>query len=48
MLKQSTDAFLDGKTVEEIAATLNLPFQVVQDPYSARELMGYILGRAFG
>jgi putative radical SAM enzyme (TIGR03279 family) len=43
MLKQSTDAFLDGKTVAEIAATLRLPFQVVQDPYSARELIGYIL-----
>lgn len=39
MLKQSTDAFLDGKTVSEIAAALNLRFEIVQDPYSARELV---------
>jgi NifB/MoaA-like Fe-S oxidoreductase len=42
MLKQSTDAFLDGKTVAEVSSTLNLPFQVVSDSYSARELVDHI------
>lgn len=43
MLKQSTEAFLDGKTVSEVAEALTLPFQVVQDPYSAQELLRHIL-----
>ncbi len=43
MLKQSTDAFLDGKTVAEISESLKLPFRVVADSYSARELLDYIL-----
>jgi putative radical SAM enzyme (TIGR03279 family) len=43
MLKQSTDAFLDGKTVAEVSAALNLPFQVVADSYSARQLVDHIL-----
>lgn len=43
MLKQSTDAFLDGKTVAEISETLQLPFQIVTDSYSARELVDHIL-----
>lgn len=43
MLKQSTDAFLDGKTVAEVSSALNLPFQVVADSYSARELVDHIL-----
>jgi putative radical SAM enzyme (TIGR03279 family) len=42
MLKQSTESFLDGKTVSEVAQQVNLPFQVVQDPYSAQELMTHI------
>ena len=43
MLKQSTDAFLDGKTVPEVSEAVKLPFQVVADPYSARELVAHIL-----
>jgi putative radical SAM enzyme (TIGR03279 family) len=46
MLKQSTDAFLDGKTVAEVSEALNLSFQVVADSYSARELMDHILNSA--
>ncbi len=45
MLKQSTDAFLDGKTVSELSQALNLPFLVVQDPYSARELVDKIFNQ---
>lgn len=43
MLKQSTEAFLDGKQVSDIAEALNLPFQVIRDSYSARELVNAIL-----
>ncbi len=43
MLKQSTDAFLDGRTLRELSAELQLPFQVVNDPYSAKELVERIL-----
>ncbi len=42
MLKQSTETFLDDKTVSEISQALNLPFQIVQDSYSARELVNTI------
>lgn len=42
MLKQSTETFLDDKTVSEISQALNLPFQIVQDSYSARELVNSI------
>jgi putative radical SAM enzyme (TIGR03279 family) len=44
MLKQSTDAFLDGKTVAELSRQLGLPFHVIQDSYSAHELLDAILG----
>lgn len=43
MLKQSTDAFLDGKTVSELSTSLKLPFRVIHDPYSAKELITTIL-----
>lgn len=43
MLKQSTDAFLDGKTVAELSDKLHLPFKIIQDSYSAQELVGTIL-----
>jgi putative radical SAM enzyme (TIGR03279 family) len=45
MLKQSTETFLDGKTVSEISTALNLPFQVVQDSYSARELVEKVFAK---
>jgi hypothetical protein len=34
---------LDGKTVAEVSSALRLPFQVVSDSYSARELVDHIL-----
>ena len=43
MLKQSTEDFLDGKTVAEVSQALDLPFRVVSDSYSARELMAHVL-----
>lgn len=43
MLKQSTDAFLDGKTVADLQAVLGIPFCVVQDSYSAQELVKVLL-----
>lgn len=43
MLKQSTDAFLDGKTVTELSQQFKLPFRVIQDAYSARELVDTLL-----
>ncbi len=43
MLKQSTEDFLDGKTVAEVSRALSLPFLVVNDSYSARELVDKVL-----
>lgn len=43
MLKQSTEDFLDGKTVAEVSQALNLPFRIVSDSYSARELVDHVL-----
>jgi putative radical SAM enzyme (TIGR03279 family) len=43
MLKQSTDAFLDGKTVSELSEKTHLPFHIIQDSYSAQELVDTIL-----
>jgi len=43
MLKQSTEDFLDGRTVAEVSQALSLPFRVVSDSYSARELVDKIL-----
>lgn len=43
MLKQSTDAFLDGKTVTELSEKSRLPFYTIQDSYSAQELVDTIL-----
>ncbi len=43
MLKQSTDTFLDGTTVDDVSQTLQVPFQVVADSYSARELLEILL-----
>lgn len=43
MLKQSTEAFLDDMTVSALSHTLELPFQVVANSYSARELVDKIL-----
>lgn len=42
MLKQSTDAFLDGLTVRELSNRLQIPFQIVQDAYSAREFVARV------
>ncbi|WP_373531445.1 DUF512 domain-containing protein [Vampirovibrio sp.] len=46
MLKQSTETFLDGKTVSEISQALGLPFQIVQDSYSAKELVDKVFSEA--
>jgi len=43
MLKQSTEDFLDGHTVAEVSQALQLPFLVVADSYSARELIEKVL-----
>jgi len=43
MLKQSTEDFLDGRTVAEVSQALQLPFRVVNDSYSARELIEKVL-----
>jgi putative radical SAM enzyme (TIGR03279 family) len=43
MLKHGTDAFLDGMTVSEVSQQTGLPLQVVQDPYSAEELIEAVL-----
>jgi putative radical SAM enzyme (TIGR03279 family) len=43
MLKESTEEFLDGETVPGLSARLGLPFRVVRDSYSARELVDCVL-----
>lgn len=39
MLKEDTDLFLDGHTVNELSQALGVGFQVIDNPYSARELL---------
>jgi putative radical SAM enzyme (TIGR03279 family) len=42
MLKHDSETFLDGLTVSDLAQKLNLPFQVLQDPYSAEEFLAHL------
>jgi NifB/MoaA-like Fe-S oxidoreductase len=42
MLKHDSETFLDGLTVSELSQKLNLPFQVLQDPYSAEEFLMHL------
>lgn len=42
MLKHDSETFLDGLTVSELSEKLNLPFQVLQDPYSAEEFLSHL------
>lgn len=42
MLKQDTDLFLDGITVSELRKQSGIDIRVVDDPYSAKQLMGII------
>ncbi len=39
MLKQGTQEFLDTKTVDEVSEQLGLDIRIVEDPYSAEELL---------
>ena len=48
MLKQNTDLFLDGVTVGQLSHDLGKPFTIIQDPYSAKELIEALLGTACG
>jgi putative radical SAM enzyme (TIGR03279 family) len=43
MLKESTEDFLDDKSVSEVSQTLNLPFYVISDSYNAKELVDRVL-----
>ncbi|MEB3286386.1 MAG: DUF512 domain-containing protein [Vampirovibrionales bacterium] len=43
MLRHGTQDFLDGMTVSQVAKAAALPIRVVQDPYSAQELMDTVL-----
>lgn len=42
MLKQDTRLFLDGMTVDELAQRVGCRFEVIQDPYSAAELLRHL------
>jgi len=46
MLKEDTELFLDGKTVNEISSVLKLPFKIIDDSYSARMFIKTVLNNA--
>lgn len=46
MLRHGTEEFLDGKTLQDVSKATGLPLLVVQDPYSAQELIDIVLGKA--
>lgn len=46
MLRHGTEEFLDGKTLDDVSDITGLPMLVVQDPYSAEELVEHVLGKS--